>query len=560
MKKLLYYDDLYDFYLKQNKSCTFSAKESGHQIFVHVPATFKADEKEDTDNFLLFCTVKIMHSGKNRNGSSVTDEARQNAAKHLAYKPILANFVEYTDEATGETLKDFGSHDMELNDDGTTNYIEKQVGCFTADEPYFEVEEETGHNFLYGRCAIPVDYTDAASIIERKNGTKVSVELAVNELSFEVDTKTLILSDVDIMGTTLLGRDRFTLEEVGEGMKNARLDIEDFSADNNSLFTNFNQKMIDLQERLEKLESTCFNKNKSEQETVQNNTRKEDMSTVENENKDMNFEEVTDTEEVTTTGETTEEEVAATETESEDTTVEESSDETVDETVATETESAETSEIPAENFEVMTRSFELSHSDVRYGLYKLLKALEESDNTWYWICEVYDTYFVYESYDESKIYRQGYVKDNEANTVAFDGDRVELFRELLTANEKAELEAMRANYAELKSFKENFEANELHAQKEEVVNSEKYAVLAEKNESGEYINADFAKLVAEMDNYSLADLETQIKILHSDFIADHSTFAEKKEEKPTTSMKQFSIPSKRAKKPSRYGNLFPDKD
>ena len=560
MKKLLYYDDLYDFYLKQNKSCTFSAKESGHQIFVHVPATFKADEKEDTDNFLLFCTVKIMHSGKNRNGSSVTDEALQNAAKHLAYKPILANFVEYTDEATGETLKDFGSHDMELNDDGTTNYIEKQVGCFTADEPYFEVEEETGHNFLYGRCAIPVDYTDAASIIERKNGTKVSVELAVNELSFEVNTKTLILSDVDIMGTTLLGRDRFTLEEVGEGMKNARLDIEDFSADNNSLFTNFNQKMIDLQERLEKLESTCFNKNKSEQETVQNNTRKEDMSTVENENKDMNFEEVTDTEEVTTTGETTEEEVAATETESEDTTVEESSDETVDEPVATETESAEAPEVPAENFEVMTRSFELSHSDIRYGLYELLEVLEESDNTWYWICEVYDTYFVYESYDESKIYRQGYVKDDEANTVAFDGDRVELFRELLTANEKAELEAMRANYAELKAFKENFEANELHTQKEEVVNSEKYAVLAEKNESGEYINADFAKLVAEMDNYSLTDLETQIKILHSDFIADHSTFAEKKEEKPTTSMKQFSIPSKRAKKPSRYGNLFPDKD
>lgn len=91
-----------------------------------------------------------MHSGENRNKSSVTDEALVKASKQLAYKPILANFMEYTDENTGEVLKDFTSHDMELTDDGV-NYIEKQVGCFTADEPYFEIEEETGHNFLYGK-------------------------------------------------------------------------------------------------------------------------------------------------------------------------------------------------------------------------------------------------------------------------------------------------------------------------------------------------------------------------------------------------------------------------
>ena len=75
-------------------------------------------------------------------------------------------------ESTGETLKDFTSHDMKINDDGTVTYFEKQVGCFTSDEPYFEVEEETGHNFLYGICAIPREYTDTVSIIERKNGKR----------------------------------------------------------------------------------------------------------------------------------------------------------------------------------------------------------------------------------------------------------------------------------------------------------------------------------------------------------------------------------------------------
>ena len=226
-KKLLTLDDLYSFYLEQNKTCKFSSEESGYQLSVQVPAYFEvSDEEDDT---LLFCTVKLMHSGENRNHSNVTDEALTKAAKGLAYKPILANFMEYTDEETGETLKDFTSHDMVINDDGTATYLEKQVGCFTADEPYFEVEEETGHNFLYGICAIPREYTDTCSIIERKNGTKISVELAVNSMEFDASKKVLNLTDVVILGATLLGKDPKTLKDVGEGMKNARLDIADFS-------------------------------------------------------------------------------------------------------------------------------------------------------------------------------------------------------------------------------------------------------------------------------------------------------------------------------------------
>ena len=87
-KKLLTIDDLYSFYLEQNKTCKFSSEESGYQLSVQVPAYFEvSDEEDDT---LLFCTVKLMHSGENRNHSNVTDEALTKAAKGLAYKPILA--------------------------------------------------------------------------------------------------------------------------------------------------------------------------------------------------------------------------------------------------------------------------------------------------------------------------------------------------------------------------------------------------------------------------------------------------------------------------------------
>ena len=137
-KRLLYLEDLYDFYSNKYKRSThFSADKTGHQIFVQVPAQFEIAETDYVDNTLLFCKVKLMHSGENRNHSCVTDDALVKASKGLAYKPVLANFMEYTDKETGEILKDFTAHDMELNNDGSINYIEKQIGCFTSDEPFF---------------------------------------------------------------------------------------------------------------------------------------------------------------------------------------------------------------------------------------------------------------------------------------------------------------------------------------------------------------------------------------------------------------------------------------
>ena len=52
---------------------------------------------------------------------------------------------EYTKELPDGT-KDFYAHNMEIveNEDGESeiNYIEEQVGCFTADEPWLEYDKE----------------------------------------------------------------------------------------------------------------------------------------------------------------------------------------------------------------------------------------------------------------------------------------------------------------------------------------------------------------------------------------------------------------------------------
>lgn len=525
-KRLLFLEDLYDFYSNRYKRSThFSAEKSGHQIFVQVPAEFEVDKNADyKDESLLFCKVKLMHSGENRNHSSVTDEALKKASKTLAYKPVLANFMEYEDEETGETLKDFTSHDMELNDDGSVNYIEKQVGCFTSDKPFFEVEEETGHNFLYGYCAIPVDYTDAASIIERKNGTKISVELAVNEMEYSGKNKVLELTDVVIMGATLLGKDPDTKKDIGEGMLNARLDIADFNAKNNSLFSDYDSTLIDLQERLEKLESACFN-NKNDI------SGKEETIEVE---KEKFEEEVTETVEVTETEETTEEEVTVTENESEET-VDETSEETTenaeenpventqDETETTDTNATENESVNPEKYSVTmsdgsVKEFSLSLDEITMSLYNLVNQMYgEADNAYYGVTVYEDNTLIMSDYWNGKYYRQSFNRDGDNFSLV--GDRVAVHSVWVTDEEDASLNDMRSNYSSIVEELNTYKSAEVFADKMTVFDDEAYA---------EYLDTDeFKALMSEesVNQYSKEELSEKADATLGKLVKKNKTFS-----------------------------------
>ena len=557
IKRLLFMEDLYDFYSNKYKRSThFSAEKSGHQIFVQVPAEFEVDKNADyKDESLLFCKVKLMHSGENRNHSSVTDEALKKASKTLAYKPILANFMEYEDEETGETLKDFTSHDMELNDDGSVNYIEKQVGCFTSDKPFFEVEEETGHNFLYGYCAIPVDYTDAASIIERKNGTKISVELAVNEMEYSGKNKILELTDVVIMGATLLGKDPDTKKDIGEGMLNARLDIADFNAKNNSLFSDYDSTLIDLQERLEKLESACFN-NKNDI------SGKEETIEVENEKFE---EEVTETVEVTETEETTEEEVTVTEKESE---------ETVDETSEETTENAE--EDPVENTQDETtdtgvtenefvnpekysvtmsdgsvKEFSLSLDEITMSLYNLVNQMYgEADNAYYGVTVYEDNTLIMSDYWNGKYYRQSFNRDGDNFSLV--GDRVAVHSVWVTDEEDASLNEMRSNYSSVVDELNTYKSAEVFADKMTVFDDEAYS---------EYLDTDeFKALMSEdsVNKYSKEELSEKADATLGKLVKKNKTFsfAGETPQKKHVSRVAFNAEKETEDTYKPYGDLF----
>ena len=87
-KKILTLDNLYEFFVQQNKTFSFNSKESGSPIVVSVPAMFEKSEDEMQGMFKL--KLKVNHIDTNRNGSHISKENMEKAMPTLKYRPILA--------------------------------------------------------------------------------------------------------------------------------------------------------------------------------------------------------------------------------------------------------------------------------------------------------------------------------------------------------------------------------------------------------------------------------------------------------------------------------------
>ena len=528
-RKLMTIEDLVKFCKEQNFT-KFSSKESGYKLAVQVPTTFEIDENvDDAHRGMLKLKFRIFHTGLNRNGSFVSEDAAKDAMPTIKNRPILAAIHQLDN---GEW--DFEAHNYEVVVNEETGeeeivYIEKQVGSFDESEPFFEYDKELDKTYVCSYGYISEEYTKASDIIRRKNGTKNSCELSIEELSFNAKESYLSLDKFYVAASTLLGS-RSDGTEIGEGMLGSRADIADFSEHKNSMLSQ-NDKLVEV---LEKLNTTLSNFR------INNNQGKEEAE-VDNEI----FEEVTETTEevVATEVEEVTEEVVEESTE-EVIATEEESEETTEETPEVVIENSETTE--TEQFEdKMVRTFEISHEDVRYALYNLLMPYEDMDNDWYWITSVYDAYFVYENWDGNKIYRQAYVKDGD--NVSFDGDRVELFKEYLTASEKAELEAMRSNYSVIESQLKEYQVKEVDAKKDALFVSEDYSSISDKEE--------FKALEANHSEFSVDELKSKLDAIILDYAKKGNlNFAIETETKQIGKTK-LPVQAKSNKK-SRYGSIF----
>lgn len=133
-----------------------------------------------------------------------------------------------------------------------------------------------------------------------------------------------------------------------------------------------------------------------------------------------------------------------------------------------------------------TKTFELSHEDIRCGLYGLLAVVEEETQEWCYIREVYDNSFIYER--GANLYKQSYSKND--TTVAFEGDPVHINAEYVTDEELAILNEMRTNYP---SLVEKLAKYESEPEKLELLNSPDYALIRESEAYKELCKRDLSK-------------------------------------------------------------------
>lgn len=509
-KRLLYMEDLYSYYSSHQRASHFNYEESGRPIVVQVKGNLSFDADDNTEGL---CKVHLQacHTGKNRNGSNISDEVMIQALPSFSNRPILG----YIHEVDGQP--EFYAHNLhtETNSEGEEEivYDEAPVGVIPEScDARLAYDYEKKKRYVEVDGFIFEEYSKAADILKREEQCKVSVELSIRDLTYNAREKELSINDFYFSGVTILGKDDDG-NVIEEGMSGSNVTLADFRK------SQFSRNLLcEMDEKLDQL-LHCFN--------IDDNEGKEETNVGdENEVIETLEEETVEETVVEPTPEAPEEDVEA-------------SPEAEGEDETQEAEESSESEATVEDT-VFTKTFELSNEDVRVGLYRLLAANEEEDNEWYMIVATYTNRFVYQGLFGGAYYGQNYSVNGDE--VSFEGERYSLYPEFLTADEKTELEKMRAEYSELKTFKQSVEEKELHEEREKVLADARYDSIRK--------SEPFKKLVSEMDNYSVDELKKEAKVIFADCVADIGTFAN------TAKTLKVNVRQNETEREQPYGGLF----
>lgn len=548
-------DDLVKFCMENNFT-TFSAKEHNNKPLI-LQSFENFEVAEDANDGLLPVKLMACHVGLNRNKSAISEDNMRRRMSTFKGRPILAHIIK-TD--TGEY--EFHSHDMIINEDNEIEYIEQPVGVISQlEEPYLEYNKDEDKTFLNVSGHIFTDYSRAAEILERRRTCKCSVEIAVNEMSWNADENYLSIDDFTFMGVTILGYEQDGVTEIQEGMKGSKITIDNFSAKQNSMFNeNYSNQIIDLlsniNAKLDNLSYTKLNEKGVEKEmnhfeellTKYGVTAEQcefDYESMTDEELDAKFAELFDEGsegegESAPEGEESVEGEIETIDETEEPEVEVVDEEPIEEPEVEEEEVID-DDIPGKKKEEYELTFKLSHDDIRYGLYNLM----EATGCWCYIFEVYDDMFIYQSWEDGKCYKYTYSKDGD--NLALEGDPIEVFSTWVTKEEKEALEKLKADYAMLKEFKENIEATELRAEKDAVFASPEYANIRDTEE--------FKALETDAEKYSVEEIKVKADLLFAAHVKTVGSFAATKPAKKSNSI-GVNLKSKPNKKAQAFGGLF----
>lgn len=564
-KRLRYIEDLYDFYSnKYKRSTKFSAEKTGEPLVVQVHGRINFDESDKNKDGLLPVHLQSCHTDLNVNGSNIESSVMEAALPSFSNRPILGYIHKVTTDENPEGQWEFYSHNMHEDENGDVVYDEYPIGIIPEScNAQLVYDEEKKKTYCEVDGYIFEEYSKAAEILQREEECSVSVELSIRELSYDAKQKFLNIEDFWFSGVTILGKTPQG-NEVKPGMTGSNIKLADFSSKNNSLFEDYESKMVELQARIENLETACFNKeqNSSVHTLSKEGGNKESMTKFEEllakynktvEDVTFDYSELSDEELEAKFAEVFGEDNNTDGDNSGDNTANEpSNDNEGDGENTTEPEGTTDGDNEGEgqNFENMAKTFEISHDDIRYALYNLLSSYEDADNEWYYITGVYDSYFVYESWDGGKIYGQKYTKDND--NVSFDGERYNLHKEYLTDSEYTEIQDMRSNYSSVVEELNTYKSAEVFADKMTVFDDEAYS---------EYLDTDeFKALMSEdsVNKYSKEELSEKADATLGKLVKKNKTFsfAGETSQKKHVSRVAFNAEKETEDTYKPYGDLF----
>lgn len=555
-QRILTVDDLYKCCV-ENDILHFSAEDSNKRLVVSTQGYFEAEEDDEIQETegLMGLKVKIFHTGKNRNKSFISKENTEKYMSSIKNRPLLAYIHQLPDGSY-----DFKQHDRRtvVNADGEEEieYLESPIGHFTNDEPWLEEDEKKKDRYyVLGKAVVYEEYTKACEILKNKNGSDCSVELEIQDFSFDAKSKTLNIESFFIKGVTLLGSKvnvkTGKVEKVLPGMEGAKVTLEDFMSNTSSdgCFENNEQKGGN--EDMNKFEELLAKYNKAAEDIDFDYS---DMSDEELENKFAELFEDAGTEEGADTATETPEEHAegtlepATEA-TESTETQEPNDEVVvddEEGTKSEKKTSVLSVNELENGDLQV-SFELSHDAKRGKIYKALSKIEsDPDFTgWLELVTVYDNYFIARIYtrNDDELFGQRYEFDANDNLVLID-EPYQVHAEFLTNDEYAALNEMRSNYSAIVSELETYKLNEARQAKEDVlINDETFSQYLEEEE--------FKELKDSMDKYSLDEFKDKADSAYGKVIKRLGA-----PKNASFSMPRHQVFSFENKTESPYGDLF----
>ena len=175
-KRLLFMEDLYDFYLnKYKKSTHFSSEKNGEPLVVQVHGKVNFDNSNKDKDGLLPVHLQACHTDLNANGSNIDKKVMESALPSFSNRPILAYIHKVVTDENPEGQWEFYTHNMHEDENGELVYDEYPIGIIPESCNAQLVYDKEKNN----RMMISI----LSQIVEFRNGESGLHVLHINRLT-----------------------------------------------------------------------------------------------------------------------------------------------------------------------------------------------------------------------------------------------------------------------------------------------------------------------------------------------------------------------------------------